>query len=104
MKLAMLTVAAITLLTLVSVNDVSAQGRGRGRGRDYGYSGWGKKCDKFVNCHDARDGRWDDRGPRRRALMRNRYYSPYERTRVYGGTRWRRVYGDRVYVRNRRRW
>jgi hypothetical protein len=25
-----------------------------------------KKCGKFVNCHDARDGRWDGRGPDRR--------------------------------------
>ena len=38
--------------------DVMAQGRGRGRGLD-------KKCEKFVNCHDARDGRWDGRGPNR---------------------------------------
>ena len=22
------------------------------------------KCGKFVNCHDARNGRWDGRGPR----------------------------------------
>jgi hypothetical protein len=38
--------------------DAMAQGRGRGRGLD-------KKCEKFVNCHDARDGRWDGRGPNR---------------------------------------
>jgi hypothetical protein len=38
-----------------------AQGRGRGRGR--GLSNL-DKCGKFVNCHDARDGRWDGRGPR----------------------------------------
>ena len=25
---------------------------------------WGKKCGKFVNCHDARAGRIDGRGPR----------------------------------------
>lgn len=31
--------------------------QGRGRGQD-------KKSDKFVNGHDARDGRWDGRGPR----------------------------------------
>jgi hypothetical protein len=35
----------------------------RGRGRDS--DGWGRKCGKFVNCHDARNGRWDGRGPRR---------------------------------------
>lgn len=40
--------------------DAMGQGRGRGRGR-----GLDKKCEKFVNCHDARDGRWDGRGPNR---------------------------------------
>lgn len=38
-----------------------AQGRGRGRGRGPDLD---RKCGKFVNCHDARDGRWDGRGPR----------------------------------------
>ena len=42
----------------------SAAGQGRGR--------WGNKCDKFVNCHDARDGRTDGRGPR--TDYRDRYY------------------------------
>jgi len=34
-----------------------AQGRGRGRVLS-------KKSAKFVNRHDARDGRWDGRGPK----------------------------------------
>jgi hypothetical protein len=38
--------------------------QGRGRGQD-------KKLDKFVNGHDARDGRWDGRGPNRRAAFSN---------------------------------
>lgn len=38
-------------------------GRRRGRGRDF--DNWGRKCGKFVNCHDARNGRRDGRGPRR---------------------------------------
>ncbi len=37
-----------------------AQGRGNGRGAGRNID---KKCAKFVNCHDARDGRWDGRGP-----------------------------------------
>src|SRR6478672_3816647 len=37
-----------------------AQGRGNGRGAGANID---KKCAKFVNCHDARDGRWDGRGP-----------------------------------------
>jgi len=39
-----------------------AQGRGNGRGRGPG-SNLDKKCAKFVNCHDASDGRLDGRGP-----------------------------------------
>ena len=35
------------------------QGRGHGRGLS-------KKSGKFINGHDARDGRWDGRGPRPR--------------------------------------
>ena len=50
-------VLGLTLLVGMST-DAMAQGRGRGRGLD-------KKCEKFVNCHDARDGRWDGRGPNR---------------------------------------
>lgn len=67
-----------------------AQGRGRGNGwgrrsdafadRDFrGNRGrnWDKKCGKFVNCHDARDGRWDGRGPRRAAgFRRDGMFSP----------------------------
>ncbi|HWQ34811.1 MAG TPA: hypothetical protein VNQ79_18325 [Blastocatellia bacterium] len=47
-------------------------GRGRGRerrhhdrGRTHLPPGQAKKADKFVNGHDARDGRWDGRGPKR---------------------------------------
>jgi hypothetical protein len=47
-------VAGLMLLAAVPATDF-AQGRGRGQG---------KKLDRFVNGHDARDGRWDGRGPR----------------------------------------
>ena len=50
---ALLFVAALPLTS-------SAQGRGKGNGAG---SNIDKKCAKFVNCHDARDGRWDGRGP-----------------------------------------
>lgn len=66
------------VIVCVATASAFAQGRGRGNGngkrydvfadRDYrGNRGqnWNKKCGKFVNCHDARDGRWDGRGPRR---------------------------------------
>ena len=60
----------LSLLVLVALPATGmAQGRGHGRGGRWGdFDGDGnrdKKCEKFVNCHDARDGRWDGRGPQR---------------------------------------
>lgn len=50
--------ALLFLIFVVGAPSVAqAQGRGRGRGQD-------KKAEKFKNGHDARDGRWDGRGPR----------------------------------------
>ncbi len=79
---------ALLLLTLVSAS-AFAQGRGRGVGlgrrSDVFTNGPGRidringrgrnqdwKCSVFVNCHDARDGRWDGRGPR---MSTNRIFS-----------------------------
>ena len=61
----LLVLASLFLLTALPATSL-AQGRGRGRGQD-------KKLDKFVNGHDARDGRWDGRGPRigRRSVISN---------------------------------
>jgi len=58
-KIALLLVSLFLLAVLPAM--ASAQGRGRGRGQD-------KKLDKFINGHDARDGRWDGRGPRARRV------------------------------------
>src|SRR5262249_2429788 len=61
-------VAALVLLLGLSVSSPAlGQGRGHGHGRD-GFGNFDKKCGKFVNCHDARDGRWDGRGPRRTSV------------------------------------
>jgi len=69
---------ALLVLGLISVS-AFAQGRGRGAGRGRNVdvfsneridrtNGRGRnqnwKCGVFVNCHDARDGRLDGRGPR----------------------------------------
>jgi hypothetical protein len=87
MKWSILPMLALILVTTLAVpSDVSAQGRGRGRGR--GISVWGNKCDKFINCHDARDGRVDGRGPNRTLSLRDRIFG---RSRVYRTTRGRRV-------------
>ena len=54
----MFALAGILALPIISL----AQGRGNGNGRGGGPN-LDKKCAKFVNCHDARDGRLDGRGP-----------------------------------------
>jgi hypothetical protein len=71
-------ILVVGVLTLLSVSsDVMAQGRGRGSShRD-------KKCAKFVNCHDARDGRWDGRGPNRDVRYRSRSYRRSRRNRDF---------------------
>ena len=76
-KIVLVFVSLFLLSALPTI--ASAQGRGRGRGQD-------KKFDKFVNGHDARDGRWDGRGPRG--------------TRVGHRNRW----GNSIYGSRNRRW
>jgi len=61
--------STIILTVLLAVVPATALGQGRGHGHGRGSNQiWNtrsnKKCGKFVNCHDARDGRWDGRGPR----------------------------------------
>lgn len=64
MPVALLFAVILTLaLPVISL----AQGRGNGRG-----AGKPDKCAKFVNCHDARDGRVDGRGP----AVQNNYPYP----------------------------
>lgn len=59
----------ILVVGLVILFGASSDAMGQGRGRRA--SNWDKKCEKFVNCHDARDGRWDGRGPNRRSRFNN---------------------------------
>lgn len=66
----LLTIALIALgCALVSPSVSQAQGRGHGRGLE-------KKSFRFINGHDARDGRWDGRGPRmnRRIFWDNGFF------------------------------
>ena len=69
-------IVALGMLMLLSVS-VDAMGQGRGRR----VSRSDKKCAKFVNCHDARDGRLDGRGPNRRISYRDRYFRRNRRNR-----------------------
>jgi hypothetical protein len=47
----------VLLILVTTISPVQASGQGRGHGQS-------KKSQKFINGHDARDGRWDGRGPR----------------------------------------
>ena len=85
-------ILVLTLLMVVSVaTDAMGQGRGRrvSRGND-------RKCAKFVNCHDARDGRWDGRGPNRRSSS-NFFRRRRNRDRDFDNIRWRRRNRDRDF-------
>jgi hypothetical protein len=73
-KILLVLMSLFLLATLSSV--ATAQGRGRGRGQE-------KKLDRFVNGHDARDGRWDGRGP------------VYGRRTGYNNVIWQQRRGDR---------
>lgn len=55
----LLGIVVVGLVMIFASSDAMGQGRGRRVSRS------DKKCAKFVNCHDARDGRVDGRGPNR---------------------------------------
>lgn len=48
---------AVVVLVLALLSPIQSFAQGRGHGQD-------KKAAKFINGHDARDGRWDGRGPK----------------------------------------
>lgn len=85
-------------------NDDHGKHRGQGNGEGRSNRGWenrddrdwtkhNRKCGKFVNCHDARNGRWDNRGPRgdrvgnrvRNIDLRNRFRNRLRNRTFYGG-------------------
>lgn len=81
-------IALMALLIVVSATvDAMGQGRGRRAGRNDRFD---RKCEKFVNCHDARDGRWDGRGPDRDFDRRNRFRRNRRFRDRDSDTRWRR--------------
>jgi len=82
-----LRIAFGALILCVASASTFAQGRGRGGGQgrrvdvfsDGRFDSRGRnqnwKCGVFVNCHDARDGRLDGRGPRTSRINRNNYFA-----------------------------
>jgi len=64
LRLALLT-AALAIIVNLALSAVTFAHDKRWRGRVHD-----KKAEKFINGHDARDGRWDGRGPRFRFRSR----------------------------------
>ena len=98
--------ASILVLVLPMIS--FAQGRGNGKGNGGGPADLDKKCAKFVNCHDARDGRWDGRGPAVNPTVNNttvRQFPPSNNGDVFRHRRYRDRERDEVFTsrsRNRR--
>jgi hypothetical protein len=89
-------IVAFSLLMIFAVSiDANAQGRGRR------VSHSDKKCSKFVNCHDARDGRWDGRGPRRSSSDFTNIFRRTRRVRDTDRVERRRRNRDRDWGHNR---
>ena len=84
------------LMILSASSDAKAQGRGRR------VSQMDRKCEKFVNCHDARDGRWDGRGPNRRTGSTSLIYRRNRRNRDTDIIGRRGRHRDRDYDRDQR--
>jgi hypothetical protein len=61
----LLGILVIGIVVAFASSDAMGQRRGRR------VSHLDKKCAKFVNCHDARDGRLDGRGPNRNTGVTN---------------------------------
>jgi hypothetical protein len=89
-------IAVLALLTMLSVSS-DAMGQGRGRR----VSHMDRKCAKFVNCHDARDGRWDGRGPDRRISLTSRIFRRNRRDRDWEIRNRRERHRDRDFDRDR---
>ena len=88
----------MALLLALSIPATSlGNDRGRGRHDDRDWSKRDRKCRKFVNCHDARDGRWDRRGPRGdrvgNVVVRNRFRNRSNDNQL--------VFRNRRFIRNR---
>jgi hypothetical protein len=90
----------ILVLGLLMILGMSSDAMAQGRGRRV--SQMDRKCEKFVNCHDARDGRWDGRGPARRTGVTGLIFRRNRRTRDIDVIGRRGRHRDRDYDRNRR--
>ena len=68
-----LLITAFAIVINIALSDVTFAKHDRNRGRGRGHYIF-KKRERFINRHDARDGRFDGRGPRRRFDDRYRFH------------------------------
>jgi hypothetical protein len=92
------TLLGILVVGLAVLFGSSSGAMGQGRGRRSSH--WDKKCEKFVNCHDARDGRWDGRGPNHRTGFTNDFRR-HRRNRDFDNSHRRNRDFDNSHRRNR---
>jgi hypothetical protein len=92
-------VFGILVVGLLMILGLSSHAMGQGRGRRVSHLD--RKCEKFVNCHDARDGRVDGRGPDRRDGLSNVIFRRSRRNRDSDVLGRRDRYRDRDLGRNR---
>ena len=85
---------AVLLILVTTISPIQASGQGRGHGQS-------KKSEKFINGHDARDGRWDGRGPRPRRISIRTYRGDRHRHSVWSRAQ-KHKKGRRIYDWRRR--
>ena len=83
----------IIIMTLLLAMAMPATSFGKDKGRRHGRNFDNRKCGKFVNCHDARDGRWDKRARRNTFSwqQRNRTLRNRSINNNWVNNRWRNV-------------
>lgn len=107
-------VMAILLAVAVPATSIGKDKQGRWRDRNnrdnWDWSRRDRKCRKFRNCHDARDGRWDGRGPRGQRVGRRDQFRHRQRNRNDEGflasrrVRNRNFDNSRLWQQRRARW
>lgn len=86
LALAMMLIAAVPTSSL-GKDKHGRRWRNRDNRDDSSWSRRNRKCRKFKNCHDARDGRWDGRGPRGDRVGNNVWRDRNRRSR-WDNDRW----------------
>lgn len=94
-KLSLLTALALLVAMALPLTTM-AKGKHKGRRGGRHFDQYSRKCEKFVNCHDASEGRWDGRGPNRERFDDRFNGSRRFRNRDFDDTDFRRMQRRRI--------